>query len=156
MNQTQVDLFELDELAREGSTTDLVGPEPALPLTRFLVMSIICEKAHQKRIKYWKNLPKCRHSKFFLKEPLMGAEGRRFLSSCWRHSTALIADYSKNSQSLHLICFYLSYLIFVCIHRYIWSFFVCLKKFRLFPATLFLDTRFLSKPPKFSDFSKIN
>jgi ribonuclease HI len=26
-----------DELARERSTTDLVGPEPALPLTRSLI-----------------------------------------------------------------------------------------------------------------------
>ncbi len=67
-----------DELPREGSTTDLVGPEPALPLTRSLVKSIICDEAYQKHIQYWKNLPK--HSKFFLKEPLTRAAGRRFFN----------------------------------------------------------------------------
>jgi hypothetical protein len=34
--------------------------------------------------------------------------------SCWRHLTALIADYREDSQSLHLICFHLSiYLSFL-------------------------------------------
>ncbi len=70
-----------DELAREGTTTDLVGHEPALPLTRSLVKSIICDEAYQKHIQYWKNLPKCRHSKFFLKEPLTRAAGGRFFNS---------------------------------------------------------------------------
>ncbi len=69
-----------DELAREGSTTDLVGPEPALPITRSLVKSIICEEAHQKHIQFWKNLPRCRHSKFFLKAPLTRAAGRRLFN----------------------------------------------------------------------------
>ncbi len=38
-----------------------------------------CEEAHQKHIQYWKNLPKYRHSKFFLKEPLTRTASRRFL-----------------------------------------------------------------------------
>jgi ribonuclease HI len=47
-----------DELAREGSTTDLVENEPALPLTQSFLKSIIRNEAHQKHIQYWKNLPK--------------------------------------------------------------------------------------------------
>jgi ribonuclease HI len=56
-----------DELAREGSAMDFVGPEPALPLSLSWVKTTIATAAHKKHIQYWKNL---QHSKIFLKEPL--------------------------------------------------------------------------------------
>jgi hypothetical protein len=34
-----------------------------------------CKEANQKHIQYWKSLPKCRHSKIFLKELLTRAAG---------------------------------------------------------------------------------
>jgi hypothetical protein len=48
--------------------------------TRSLVKSIICGEAHQKHIQYWKNLTKCRHSKFFLRKPLTRTASRRFFN----------------------------------------------------------------------------
>jgi hypothetical protein len=60
----------VDELVREGSAIDFVGPEPALPLTLSRVKTTISTAAHKKHIQYWQNLQTCQHSKLFLEEPL--------------------------------------------------------------------------------------
>jgi hypothetical protein len=68
-----------DELAREGSAMDFVGPEPSLPLTLSRVKTMIATAAHKKHIQYWKNLLTCQHSKLFLEE-LLGAASKKMFN----------------------------------------------------------------------------
>jgi hypothetical protein len=52
-----------DELARRGSSTELLGPEPALPLSAGWEKSTIKTLGHYEHRSYWNSLPGCRQAK---------------------------------------------------------------------------------------------
>ncbi len=59
-----------DELARSGSSTGLLGPEPALPLYAGWAKSTIKTLGHNEHRFYWNSLPGCRQAKLYLTVPL--------------------------------------------------------------------------------------
>ena len=58
-----------DEKAREGSSTKLVGPEPAIPVSLTLIRSAINREVDKCHEKEWKNRIDCRESKIFCQAP---------------------------------------------------------------------------------------
>jgi ribonuclease HI len=74
-----------DELARSGSSTELLGPEPALPLSVGWAKSTIKTLGHNEHSFYWNSLPGCRQAKLYLTVPL---------------SEECLKDFSKNKLRL--------------------------------------------------------
>ncbi len=74
-----------DELARSGFSTELLGPEPALPLSASWAKSTIKTLGHYEHRSYWNSLPGCRQAKLYLTLPL---------------SEECLRDFSKNKLRL--------------------------------------------------------
>lgn len=73
-----------DKLARDGSLTPFLGPEPAFGLSYRVQKTIIRDYFSDKFTTVWKNLGTCRHSKLFLKGP--DSKTTRYLLNCTRTS----------------------------------------------------------------------
>jgi ribonuclease HI len=69
-----------DELARNGSAKNFVGPEPCLPLPKSWSKMTINKWMHFAHCKSWQKVKTCRQSKVFLKKPLETPEAKRLLS----------------------------------------------------------------------------
>ncbi len=54
-----------NELARSGSSTGFLGPEPAFPLSAGWAKSTIKTLGHNEHRSYWNSLPGCRQAKLF-------------------------------------------------------------------------------------------
>ncbi len=81
-----------DELARQGSDSPFVGPEPALPITLSWVKSEV-DKARVLHTRYWNNKPDHQHSKLFLKEPL-DAVSRKILNMIKKRLRLLVGTWT--------------------------------------------------------------
>jgi hypothetical protein len=84
-----------DELARQGSDSSFVGPEPALPITLSWVKSEIDKEARVLHTRYWKNKPGHQHSKLFLREPL-GVASRKILNMSKKRLRLLVGTVSRH------------------------------------------------------------
>jgi hypothetical protein len=82
-----------DELARQGSASPFVGPEPAVPITISWVKSEIDKEARILHTRYWKNKPGHQHSKLFLREPL-GVASRKILNMSKKRLRLLVGTVS--------------------------------------------------------------
>ncbi|KAJ8933299.1 hypothetical protein NQ318_010615 [Aromia moschata] len=58
-----------DELARNGSSEDYIGPEPALGVAKTVIRGHINEWVKQQHKEYWRKMPRQIHGKKFIKEP---------------------------------------------------------------------------------------
>ena len=69
-----------DELAREGSAMEPIGPTPAIPLSKNRFKAAIREWADKAHKIYWQSLESCKQTKILIKEPLSKSNATRVLS----------------------------------------------------------------------------
>jgi hypothetical protein len=80
-----------DKLARQGATTPLLGPEPALGIPRCSVREAVKNWTECQHRTTWNNLPGHRHGKLFIRGPCKKrAEGLLKLS---RHQLRLVVAF---------------------------------------------------------------
>lgn len=70
-----------DELARKGSTTNFVGPEPCVGLSQGTIITAIKDHAKYQHQQEWKNLAGLRHAKLFIERVDSG-----WTKKLWKYS----------------------------------------------------------------------
>jgi hypothetical protein len=58
-----------DKLARQASATSLLGPEPALGITKCMAREAIKKWTEQQHLRTWRDTPGCSHGKLFISRP---------------------------------------------------------------------------------------
>ena len=73
----------VDGLAKEAAKMEFIGPEPALPISKGSIKSMINQRTMRQHKEYWDKSTQYRQSKLLMKEPMSG-EQRKYIMKMTR------------------------------------------------------------------------